>query len=530
MISRFFRSRGAGKLKRNRWAMVSLGIIAVYFGLSGWMMAVDAVTWVGASTGLWDLSRTPYVSAFNRSRMLEEVGPPSLGGLGRPIGTTGRLDYVEFFFRKADQTIEGIEKLDPASGRSSADVIDDTAVLERRLLTTDPAELRVTLAEGRAILDRLDAARSQVNAAQTVAIFVTTARSRLADLRSPPEEADLAILREEAAFGLDDIIAAIEGYERSTGVEDSAFDPAAVEAMRAASEAFLDPEGDTPDVAGALAAIDDAARNEVERQTVGVREALPEAESFVDELMPKPDGFAGVVYKTRLLLGTDRQGRSILMRSLYSGKVAVQVGVIVGLTAVVVGSLLGAAAAFFGGWVDHAVNWLYSTFSSIPQLVLLAVLSFAFLSEELAPYRGLPSLFIAFAITYWIGPCRVIRGETLKIRELEYVQAATAIGFGRFYILVRHILPNTLHLMFINFSLLFVGAIKGEVILTFLGLGLPLGEGASWGIMISQSKAEVVQGFFWQIGAASFFMFVLVLAFNILSDALQDAFDPKHVG
>ena len=105
----------------------------------------------------------------------------------------------------------------------------------------------------------------------------------------------------------------------------------------------------------------------------------------------------------------------------------------------------------------------------------------------------------------------------------------TAIGFGRFYILMRHILPNTLHLMFINFSLLFIGAIKGEVILTFLGLGLPLGSGASWGIMISQAKAEVVQGFFWQIGAATFFMFLLVLAFNILSDALQDAFDPKHV-
>ena len=118
----------------------------------------------------------------------------------------------------------------------------------------------------------------------------------------------------------------------------------------------------------------------------------------------------------------------------------------------------------------------------------------------------------------------------MKIKELEYVQAATAIGFGRFYILVKHIIPNTLHLMFINFSLLFVGAIKGEVILTFLGLGLPLGDGASWGIMISQAKSEVVQGFFWQIGAATLFMFILVLAFNILSDALQDAFDPKHVG
>ena len=108
------------------------------------------------------------------------------------------------------------------------------------------------------------------------------------------------------------------------------------------------------------------------------------------------------------------------------------------------------------------------------------------------------------------------------------MQAAQALGASRWRILTRHIIPNTSHLMFINMSLLFIGAIKGEVVLTFLGLGLK--NGASWGIMISQSKPEVVAGFFWQIGAATFFMFVLVLAFNVLTDALQDAFDPKHVG
>ena len=130
-------------------------------------------------------------------------------------------------------------------------------------------------------------------------------------------------------------------------------------------------------------------------------------------------------------------------------------------------------------------------------------------------------------MTFWIGPCRVIRGETLKLRELEYVQAAKAAGFSRPYIMFKHILPNASHLMLINFSLLFIGAIKSEVILSFLGLGVK--KGPSWGIMISQARQEVVNGFFWQIGAATAFMFVLVLAFNVFTDALQDALDPKSV-
>jgi peptide/nickel transport system permease protein len=211
---------------------------------------------------------------------------------------------------------------------------------------------------------------------------------------------------------------------------------------------------------------------------------------------------------------------------VYSAKVAIQVGVIVSVFAVGFGSLIGAAAGYFGGWVDHAVIWLYSTLSSIPDLVLLVVLAFMFSGSSWE--RTLVPLYVAFALTYWIGPCRVTRGESLKLKQLDYVQAANALGAGRARILTRHIIPNTAHLVFINLSLLFIAAIKGEVVLTFLGLGLK--EGASWGIMVDQSRAEVVSGFFWQIGAATFFMFVLVLAFNVLTDALQDAFDPKHVG
>jgi len=136
-------------------------------------------------------------------------------------------------------------------------------------------------------------------------------------------------------------------------------------------------------------------------------------------------------------------------------------------------------------------------------------------------------VYAAFCLTFWIGPCRVIRGEALRIKELDYVQAATALGQSRFKILVKHVIPNTWHLIFVNFSLLFIGAIKSEVILSFLGLGVK--NQPSWGIMINQSKEEVVNEFFWQIGAATVVMFFLVLAFNIFTDALQDAVDPKHI-
>ena len=140
--------------------------------------------------------------------------------------------------------------------------------------------------------------------------------------------------------------------------------------------------------------------------------------------------------------------------------------------------------------------------------------------------KTLLPIYAAFCLTFWIGPCRVIRGEVLKIRQLEYAQAATAIGFDRPYILLRHVIPNTSHLMFINFSLLFIGAIKSEVILTFLGLGIK--EGSSWGIMISQSQPKS-NGFFWQIALPPCSCWYWS-AFNVVSDALQDAFDPKHVG
>ena len=249
--------------------------------------------------------------------------------------------------------------------------------------------------------------------------------------------------------------------------------------------------------------------------------------------------------KLHLLFGTDVSGRSVFLRSIYSIRVAVLVGVVTGIVSVTIGSLLGLAAGYFGGWTDGIVTWLYSTFASIPNIVLLMVLAYMFRGGEIDRWLNeltgdrfewliggtldetLIPVFVAFSATFWIGPCRIIRGETLKLRESEYVQAAQVMGYSRVRILLRHILPNISHLMLINFSLLFIGAIKSEVILSFLGVGVQ--SGASWGLMIDAARDEVLNDFFWQIGAATALMFGLVLAFNILSDALQDILDPKHV-
>jgi peptide/nickel transport system permease protein len=257
-----------------------------------------------------------------------------------------------------------------------------------------------------------------------------------------------------------------------------------------------------------------------------MQQRLAELEAIVAQIFPPPMGWQGLMRRAEMLLGTDRQGRSISLRAVYSIQVAIQIGFVVSLFSVALGVVLGAAAAFFGGWVDHVVTWLFTTLSSVPDIVLLVVLAYMFTGSTVD--GTLVPVYVAFGATFWIGTCRVVRGETLKLKELEYIQAAIAMGAGRSRILLRHILPNVSHLMLINFSLLFIGAIKSEVILSFLGLGVK--KGPSWGIMLSQSGAEVVTGFFWQIGAATAFMFVLVLAFNVLTDALQDAFDPKHLG
>ena len=221
------------------------------------------------------------------------------------------------------------------------------------------------------------------------------------------------------------------------------------------------------------------------------------------------------------LFGTDIFGRSVLQKVIRGTQVAMSVGVAASIIAIPIGVLLGAFAGYFGGWIDDFVTWLYTTFSSVPNIMLL-------ISITLILGKGIFAVYIALGATSWVTLCRLIRGEVMKHKEREYVQAAGAIGGGDMRKLFRHILPNVTHIIIINTSMQFQIAIKSEVILSYLGLGVQ-GE-PSWGTMIDDAKLELVRGVWWQLAGATVAMFFILLAFNILSDALRDALDPKLKG
>jgi len=219
--------------------------------------------------------------------------------------------------------------------------------------------------------------------------------------------------------------------------------------------------------------------------------------------------------------GTNIIGQDIFSRALYSTRTAFEVGVIVALGATFLGAVLGAVAGFFSGtWIDEIVIWIMGVLDSVPFILLVAAISYSL--------QGSPwAMHIAMIATFWITTARLVRGEVIKLKSLEYVEAARAIGLSQPLIIFRHILPNTFHILLVQATISFVAAIKSEVILSFLGLGVK--DGMSWGLMISESTFEVLAGFFNNFIAASVLMFGLVMAFNMFSDALQDALDPRTV-
>lgn len=219
--------------------------------------------------------------------------------------------------------------------------------------------------------------------------------------------------------------------------------------------------------------------------------------------------------------GTDIFGRDVFAKVVHGTQIAMSVGLFTSLIAIPIGVILGAVAGYFGGWVDDFITWLYTTFSSIPNIMLL-------ISITMILGKGIFAVYIALGATSWVTLCRLIRGEVIKHKEREYVQAAGAIGGGHFRKLFLHILPNVTHIVIINTSLQFQFAIKSEVILSYLGLGVQ-GE-PSWGTMIDDAKLELARGVWWQLAGATFAMFLVVLAFNLLGDALRDSLDPKLKG
>jgi len=220
--------------------------------------------------------------------------------------------------------------------------------------------------------------------------------------------------------------------------------------------------------------------------------------------------------------GTDLFGRDVLARAAHGTVTSLIIGFFGAALSILVGTFLGALAGYFGGKIDDLVVWFYTTIDTIPYILL--VVAFSFVAGH-----GLRTLCLAIGLTSWVSHCRVIRGEFMKQRGREYVQGAQAMGAGHLRRVFVHILPNTFHLALINFSLLFVSAVKSEVILSYLGLGVETGT-PSWGMMISDAKLELARGVWWGLTAATLVMFFMVLAFTLFNDSLRDALDPKLRG
>lgn len=223
-----------------------------------------------------------------------------------------------------------------------------------------------------------------------------------------------------------------------------------------------------------------------------------------------------------LPLGGDRLGRNVLDKAIKGTQISVFVGVLAAVVATLVGTLLGAFAGFFGGKVDDFLEWLYNVFTAIPDILLI----FAFAAVL---GRGIDTVVLILGLTGWTGLYRQVRAEFMKHRMREYVRAAEAIGASAMSRMFRHILPNVSHVILVRMSLMVVGFIKSEVILSYLGLGVPVDQ-VSWGTMLAEAQSELILGYWWQLAAATVFMAVFVTAFSLMADAWRDALDPKLRG
>lgn len=238
------------------------------------------------------------------------------------------------------------------------------------------------------------------------------------------------------------------------------------------------------------------------------------------------------------ILGTDKIGRDVFYLTLKSIRTGLMIGVITLLFTLPMALFLGTIAGYFRGWVDDIIQYLYTTLSSIPGVLLIAasvLVLQVYMSNHAAQYPTLAqradvrllALCFILAVTGWAGLCRFLRGETLKLRELEFVEAARAFGVGQMRIILRHIVPNVFHIVIITLVLDFSVLVLAEAVLSYIGVGVDPTT-ISWGNMINSSRLELAREpmVWWPLLAALIAMFGLVLAANVFADAVRDAFDP----
>jgi peptide/nickel transport system permease protein len=239
------------------------------------------------------------------------------------------------------------------------------------------------------------------------------------------------------------------------------------------------------------------------------------------------------------VFGTDVTGNDVMYQTLKSIRTAFVIGTLATLATLPLAVVLGIMAGYFKGWVDEVIQYLYTVLSSIPNILLIAacvLMVQVFLDKhpelfETGVERADLKLFLlctVLGLTGWAGLCRLLRGETLKLRELEYVQAANAFGVGHGRIMVRHIFPNVAHLMLIVTVLEFSALILYEAVLSYVGVGVDPSMN-SFGGMINFARNEMSRDpvIWWPFASAFVFMVTLVLAANLFADGVRDAFDPR---
>lgn len=223
--------------------------------------------------------------------------------------------------------------------------------------------------------------------------------------------------------------------------------------------------------------------------------------------------------------GTNVLGQDIFERAVYSSRTAFEIGLIVTLATSALGAAFGALAGWRAfSWLDDVMLWVKGVLDSVPFYLFVAALAYAMQGR---PY----AMHIAMILTFWTPTARLIRAEVMRLKGQDFVKSAQAIGLPAWRIVTRHVLPNTVHILLVQGTLVFVAAIKTEVILSFLGLGVQ--DGVSWGLMLAESTQEVIAGHFGNFLSASIFLFIFLLGLNLLSDALQDALEPgsaRHRG
>lgn len=250
-------------------------------------------------------------------------------------------------------------------------------------------------------------------------------------------------------------------------------------------------------------------------------------------------GLAGALAGGYHVLGTDRTGNDVLMQAIKSVRTALVIGSLTTVAMLPFALLLGLAAGYFKGWVDDLIQYLYTTLTAIPGILLIAACVLMLqvyidthpdlfaTSAQRADLR-LFMLCVILGVTGWAGLCRLLRAEALKMRELEYVQAARAFGVGHGRIILRHLLPNAMHIVLITVVLEFSSLVLYEAVLSYLGVGVDPSMN-SFGSMIDAARTEMSRDpmIWWNLLTAFAFMLALVLSANLFADAVRDAFDPR---